>query len=457
MIRRLPALLLLSACQVVHAAGATAATRLDRELTPVGALRAGNADGSIPAWDGGLTPDRAPAGHAAGSRHGDPYAGETPLFTITRDNLDRYAARLTPGQRALFAAMPDSFAMPVYASHRSVAAPAAWYAGTRRNATEAELDETGQPRKLVAGLPFPLVGDEPADGLFVYWNQRLRWRGLARERRYVQASVSASGSVSLVRFAERMKFIPVDSGPVKPIGRAIGARLLAVLEPARLAGALKLEYDTLAGARPAWQRSPGPERPLLRATTETGNDVAVFGSDGLLAEDQREGYGGGPERYQWRYAGTREIYVPYNAYRLHEAGLAPEALLGPHHLEPGRLRYELHRVRVLDARLKPGQPGIWPRRTLYLDEDSSAVLLVDLYGRDERIERMQEAHTWMAYDAGVLMPGIDCVYDLVDHRYLASGLDNDEAEATLGDLDARQFTPEAAERWSRQLLAAPAK
>ena len=33
----------------------TEAAKLGAELTPVGAVKAGNADGSIPAWTGGIT------------------------------------------------------------------------------------------------------------------------------------------------------------------------------------------------------------------------------------------------------------------------------------------------------------------------------------------------------------------------------------------------------------------
>jgi len=44
------------------------------ELTPMGAIRAGNADGSIPAWEGGIkTP---PAGYTQGGWYIDPYADD---------------------------------------------------------------------------------------------------------------------------------------------------------------------------------------------------------------------------------------------------------------------------------------------------------------------------------------------------------------------------------------------
>jgi hypothetical protein len=87
--------------------------RLGTLLTPLGAEMAGNAEGSIPSWNGGLT--MAPAGYGGpGKHHVDPFASDQPLFVIDANNLDEHRAHLTPGQLALFAAYPQTFRMPVY-------------------------------------------------------------------------------------------------------------------------------------------------------------------------------------------------------------------------------------------------------------------------------------------------------------------------------------------------------
>src|SRR5210317_1568432 len=64
------------------------AAQLGQDLTPMGAIKAGNADGTIPAWDGGIT--TPPAGFKPGDHHPDPYADDKPLFTITVQNKDQY-------------------------------------------------------------------------------------------------------------------------------------------------------------------------------------------------------------------------------------------------------------------------------------------------------------------------------------------------------------------------------
>ena len=97
------------------AVSADQAASLGTTLTPMGAEKAGNASGTIPAWDGGLKQND--------QRYQNPFAGEQPLFTITADNVDQYADKLSPGQIALFKRYPDSFKMPVYPTHRTASLP----------------------------------------------------------------------------------------------------------------------------------------------------------------------------------------------------------------------------------------------------------------------------------------------------------------------------------------------
>ncbi|PKL97980.1 MAG: DUF1329 domain-containing protein, partial [Gammaproteobacteria bacterium HGW-Gammaproteobacteria-7] len=63
------------------------AARLGRDLTPVGAEKAGNADGTIPEWTGGIT--TPPAGYRVGMFHPDPFAADQIQFTITAQNYQQ--------------------------------------------------------------------------------------------------------------------------------------------------------------------------------------------------------------------------------------------------------------------------------------------------------------------------------------------------------------------------------
>ena len=99
------------------------AAKLGKELTPVGAEKAGNADGTIPAW----TP-HAKKGALKGEYPTAPFDNEKPLFTITGQNLAQYAGKLTEGHKYLLKTYP-SYKMKVYPTHRVVAWPDAIYKG----------------------------------------------------------------------------------------------------------------------------------------------------------------------------------------------------------------------------------------------------------------------------------------------------------------------------------------
>ncbi len=101
---------------------AAEAARLGKDLTPIGGEKAGNADGTIPAWTGGIT--KPPAGYKPGDHHPDPFAADKVLFTITTANMAEYADKLTPGHKAMLKAYP-TFKMKVYPTRRSASIPAA--------------------------------------------------------------------------------------------------------------------------------------------------------------------------------------------------------------------------------------------------------------------------------------------------------------------------------------------
>src|SRR5690606_6513670 len=115
----------LLAGSVFAAVSADEAAKLGTSLTPLGAEKSANADGSIPEWTGGLPKNAASV--LSGGFLGDPYASEQPLFTITAQNLDQYKDKLSEGQLAMFKRYPETYRMPVYPSHRSVALPESIY------------------------------------------------------------------------------------------------------------------------------------------------------------------------------------------------------------------------------------------------------------------------------------------------------------------------------------------
>ena len=105
----------LAAARVVAGVSAPEAGLLKTTLTPTGSERAGNRDGTIPAWTGGYT--TVAPGYQQGAVRPDPFSADRPLFSITAANLKDYAEKLPEGARALFQRFAD-YRMDVYPTRR---------------------------------------------------------------------------------------------------------------------------------------------------------------------------------------------------------------------------------------------------------------------------------------------------------------------------------------------------
>jgi len=416
-------------------------------LTPFGAEKAGNADGSIPAWTGGIT--KPPAGYKKGQHHPNPFAGEQPLFTITADNMDQYADKLSAGHKAMLKTYP-SFRIPVYPSHRSASAPQRIYDATKQSAKTASLTDTGNGvTGTVNGVPFPFA----ENGTEAIWNHLLRYRG-DQVRRYVsQAAPTRGGRYTLVEFQEDILFLySLPDMTEAKLNNRIAMFKQSVKAPARLAGGLLLVHDTLDQVkepRNAWLYNTGQRR--VRRAPNVAYDNPGTASDGLRTTDQQDMFNGAPDRYDWTLVGRKEMYIPYNSYELHSDKVTYKDILTPLHINPELARYELHRVWVVEANLKEGSRHIYKRRTFYIDEDSWQIMLSDAYDDRDQLWRVSEGHSINYYEVPIMWTTLETHNDLQAGRYIALGLDN---QAKMYDFDIppnpAAFTPQALRREGRR-------
>lgn len=432
---------------VINTAIAADATLLDARLTPLGGERAGNAAGTIPAWTGGIT--QAPAGYAgAGTRHVDPYAADKPLFTITRANLDQYREHLTPGQIALFNTWPNSYSMPVYPTRRSASAPQWVYDNTRVNAARARLVGDGNGFvDAYGGIPFPI----PENGVQAVWNHIARYRGTYVVRRASEVAVQRNGSYSPITSQQEALFRFYDpKGNYAGLDNILFYYLSFTRSPARLAGSAVLVHETLdqiQEPRQAWAYSAGQRR--VRRAPSLAYDTPIPNSDGLRTADDTDMFNGSPDRYDWKLVGKREIYIPYNNYRVSSPDITYRQLLQPGHLNPAYTRHELHRVWVVEGRLKSTARHVYSRRTLYLDEDSWQVAVADQYDGRGELWRVSMAYLKNYYELPAIWSALDVFHDLQARRYHVQNLDNEEPN-TLDFAqpvpDVSEFTPAALRR-----------
>ncbi|ATD03288.1 MAG: hypothetical protein ACI9H9_000254 [Pseudoalteromonas tetraodonis] len=425
------------------------AARLGKDLSPIGAEKAANADGSIPAWNGGIT--AAPAGYEPGMHHLDPYATDEVLFTIDKSNIDKYKENLSPGQIALFEAYPDTFKMPIYKTRRSASYPQFVYDATKKFATTAELVEGGNGIKNTAiGIPFPI----PKTGLEAIWNHLLRYRGQSIERFGGQAAPTASGSYNYVGFDEQLlvKYSDPSATPAELQDSNILFKFKQqVTEPARLAGTALLVHETMdqiLTPRQAWTYNSGQRR--VRRAPNVAYDAPGTAADSLRTTDDFDMFNGSPNRYNWTLKGKQELYIPYNSYKLHSDKLTYDDILKPGHINPEHTRYEKHRVWVVEANLKDDTRHIYKKRVFYIDEDSWQVHVTDIYDNRDQLYRVAMAYGLNYYEVPTQWSTLEVYHDLNSRRYLAIGLDNQEKMYDFSQsFNDNEFTSSALRRAGR--------
>jgi len=432
----------LLASGVMAAVSPDEAAKLGTTLTPVGAEMAGNADGSIPAWTGGL-PANAGTADAAGFLS-DPFASEQPLFTITAQNMDQYKDKLTPGQQALLKRYPDSYKLPVYPTHRTASMPDDILAAAKQNATNTKMVEGGNGlENFDQANPFPI----PQDGLEAIWNHITRYRGGSVKRLVTQATPQANGSYSMVYFQDEFTF----RGALKDADTSKASNVLfyfkqRVTAPSRLAGNVLLVHETLNQVkepRLAWLYNAGQRR--VRRAPQVSYDGPGTAADGLRTSDNFDLYNGAPDRYEWKLNGKKEIYIPYNSYKLDSPTLKYDQIIKAGHINQDLTRYELHRVWHVTATLKTGERHIYAKRDFFIDEDTWQAAQIDHYDGRGTLWRVAEAHAQYYYDKQVPWYTLEALYDLQSGRYLALGMKNEEKSSYEFGYPAKEsdYTPAA--------------
>ena len=405
------------AALLVVAGSLSCATAQAEPLTPFGAIKAGNAAGTIPAWTGGIaTP---PAGFVLGGAHPNPYAGEKPLFSIAAGNMAQFADHLTPGVQAMLRQYAE-YRLDVYPSHRSFAAPKEIYDAAIANAHTAHLAADGNSvQGARASIPFPV----PSNGLEAIWDHLLRWRGYQAHFTSYAASPMASGDYTLLK-NETSLLLPYSLGGSSDSGPLSYYKIKA-LSPPLYAGQMTVAADhTDPGAHPreAWIYSPGEQR--VRRAPEVNFDTPNVQADSLMTDDDLDLFNGSPERYDWKLVGRREMYVPYNDYEFGSPTHDYAEILKPHVVNPDLMRWELHRVWVVDATLKPGANHVYARRTYYFDEDSFEGLVGEEYDRRGQIWRVPQGAPIEYYEVPLLTNCANIFYDLQSGRYHIRGMRN---------------------------------
>jgi len=384
-------------------------------LTPMGAEKAGNKDGSIPAWTG--VPIPAPKGFKPGSGiYVDPFADEKPLFSINAKNMNQYSDKLAEGVKVMMKRYPD-YRIDVYPSHRTMVFPQWFYDATKKNATVCEMGKDGLVLKgkgCHGGAPFPI----PKTGLDLYWNHVLIFNApesIAGD--FESYNINSNGKVSLSSAGLYVGDFIWQDPTREDDWRSINWKIKSTGPARRFGEGMVVTYpvDYEKRAMTVWQYLPGQRR--VRLAPDVCCDTPSSSTGGASTYDDSGIFTGNPERFTWKIIGKKEMYIPNNNYKfIYYRGDVNKSLL-PHYINPDMVRWELQRVWVVEATLKPGKRHVYSKRIFYAFEDNWGFALGDHYDKHNALYRMTVAYQAYSYDVQAMFKDCLTYYDLIANAY----------------------------------------
>jgi len=420
--------------------------KAEDRLTPIGAEKQGNLDGSIPEWAGGLV--EIPKGYNKKKPDvlPNPYAGEQPSYQISHKNLKTYRHLLSEGHATLLADNPDSYVINVFPTHRSAGYPDSIYQATAENTGSISLNASGSGlENYQNGVPFV----QAKSALEVIWNHITRYRGGSVKRKVASATVQENGRYTLIKSEGQVSFSHSLKGADSNTLFYLKSR---ITEPTRMGGDVLLVHETfdqLKEPRKAWVYSASQRR--VRRAPDFSYDSAMPFADGFVVADQVDMFNGAPDRYDWTLLGKKELLIPYNNYRLNSTKNRYEDLLKVGHIDPQYVRFEKHRVWVVEANLKKNARHIYGKRVFYIDEDTWQISVIDYYDGHNQLWRMGEAYALYYYQEQIPLYAFEAIYDLQSKRYVVLGMSNEERKSINFSIKAkrRDYTPTAIRREGR--------
>ncbi|MFH0725579.1 MAG: DUF1329 domain-containing protein [Pseudomonadota bacterium] len=414
------------------------AAKLKSTLTPLGAEKAGNKEGTIPAWEGGYT--TVPPGYKSGDVRPDPFEKEKPLYSITAKNMDQYAEKLAEGAKDLLK-KHSTFRIDVYPAHRTAAAPQCVYDGTFKNATRAKTTENGLSFEgAYNGIPFPI----PKNGNEAMWNHVLAWRGVALFIPFRNYLVTTGGKAVLTAEAEDNEQYPnyQCDVPIEQWNKKTWYFRQIQTAPAFKSGETILAQDDWTqGGRQNWQYLTGQRR--VRRAPSISYDTPDFVNSGHNYFDEVFVFNGMLDRYDWKIVGKQEMIIPYNCNSFFHK--KDNEVMGEKHLNSDYLRWELHRVWVVEATLASGKRHAVPKRRFYLDEDTWKAVMCDGWDGQNQLWRFIMTVPLLAMEVPAVSTFTQAVYNLQTGAYGVNILFNEmpkQMEAVPPRPDSF-FTPDA--------------
>ncbi len=406
-------------------------------LTPFGSLRAGNADGSIPAWTGENLP--LPAGFENGTTP-QYFTDEKPLYSITGANCAQYKDKLAAGAIALLQRFPD-FRMDVFPTHRTAIAPQYVYDYIYKNATNAQLSADGNSvTDAYGGIPFPF----PKNGHEVIWNHELSWSATTVYYTGDSHLVSATGEIVMESRVRTWQQFPYyfENGESRFNGFFNDSIIDAVAPPYQAGTNIVNLMPINEQITPveAWEYLVGQRR--VRRAPELQYDTPNSITGGTSNWDEAFMFNGQLNEYDFNFVGIKEMIVPYNCNKYCVAAISEQ--FKAHFVNPEVTRWELHRVKVVEMTLKPGSRNVDARRIIYCDDDAGNAIMGDVYDASGTLWKFLHSLPTIYPNVPAINTTAFNVYDLHAGDYSSSAHYDNECLPQwkqIPELPASFFTP----------------
>jgi hypothetical protein len=112
-------------------------------------------------------------------------------------------------------------------------------------------------------------------------------------------------------------------------------------------------------------------------------DTPAPATAGLMSFDELSVFSGRTDVFDWNLLGKKEIFVPYNQNRFLQ--YSDDQIITGNHVNPDAVRWELHRVWVVEATLADGKRHQAARSKYYIDEDSWHAMLADRWDANDQL------------------------------------------------------------------------
>jgi len=394
-------------------------------LTPSGAEVAGNADGTIPAYTGGLTTPPANYNKANPGWRPDPFPNDKPLFKIDASNMEKYKDKLSAGTMEMMKKYP-TFNLEVFQTRRTTAHPKHVLDNTIKNATRCKIINDGLGLDTSTGCGHGYAFPIPKNGLEAMWTHHTRYQHPAQI--YVNATglyVKPSGEV--VRTYQGMGYRGWDfHDPQQSKPDRFYTIRYEYKAPTRMANTIAQQYDEVVNSeKTAHTYSPATRR--VRLSPDNSADTPVAAMGGAMVYDEDQLFAGKLDRYDWKLMGKKEMYIPYNNYRIQypdpkDADCSGDKRFTPYHLNTKCVRWELHRVWHVRATLKDGKRHIYKTRDMYFDEDGWSDGLADNFDQNGSLYKVNQMIGSPLYDVAAPSVVNNLIIDMVAGTYGYSGM-----------------------------------